>query len=117
IDRGLPDVLKAEAEGILAWIVRGCLDWQRSGLPMPDAVQEATKAYRDAENVFGSFAAECCLTGANFRVRYSELYECHETWAREQGDEPIRRRRFTDALTEAGFMRQASSGVWYHGVA
>jgi len=31
-DRSLDKKLKAEAPGILAWIVRGCLEWQRRGL-------------------------------------------------------------------------------------
>jgi putative DNA primase/helicase len=33
---GLLMQLQAEASGILAWLVRGCLDWQRDGLyPCP----------------------------------------------------------------------------------
>ena len=31
-DKVLPEKLKAEVPGILAWAVRGCLDWQRGGL-------------------------------------------------------------------------------------
>jgi len=38
----LPDELRAEASGILAWAVRGCLLWQKEGLGEPPAVANAT---------------------------------------------------------------------------
>jgi len=42
-DRTLPDILKREGAGILAWAVRGCLDWQRDGLRHPEVVEAATQ--------------------------------------------------------------------------
>jgi putative DNA primase/helicase len=45
-DRNLPAKLRAEWPGILAWAVRGCLDWQKYGLGEPEAVRAATDAYR-----------------------------------------------------------------------
>lgn len=41
-DKALPEKLKSEYEGILAWLVRGCLDWQKDGLPSAKAVRLAT---------------------------------------------------------------------------
>src|SRR5262249_2779383 len=41
-DRALPEKLAAESEGVLAWLVRGCLEWQRHGLGEPAAVKTAT---------------------------------------------------------------------------
>jgi putative DNA primase/helicase len=37
-DKDLIDKLKAEASGILAWMVRGCLAWQKEGLRPPECV-------------------------------------------------------------------------------
>ena len=37
-DPDLPNKLRAEWPGILAWAVRGCLKWQGEGLAQPDAV-------------------------------------------------------------------------------
>jgi hypothetical protein len=45
-DRGLRQKLLAEAPGILAWLLEGCRAWQRDGLGLPQAVQEATAARR-----------------------------------------------------------------------
>ena len=46
-DQTLSATLRAEAPGILAWIVRGCLKWQREGLNAPDSIRSATQAYRE----------------------------------------------------------------------
>ena len=43
-DKTRKDRLKAEAEGILAWLVQGCLKWQRTGLAMPDAVRRPRRS-------------------------------------------------------------------------
>jgi putative DNA primase/helicase len=45
-DTTLPDKLKAEWPGILAWAVQGCLEWQTSGLGIPKEVEQATEEYR-----------------------------------------------------------------------
>lgn len=34
-DAKLAETLRGEASGILAWLVRGCLEWQRDGLKPP----------------------------------------------------------------------------------
>jgi putative DNA primase/helicase len=38
--------LASEASGILAWLVRGCLAWQRCGLDTPAAVLAAGEQYQ-----------------------------------------------------------------------
>ena len=37
-DRAMPQKLKNELPGILAWCVRGCLDWQRDGFATQQAL-------------------------------------------------------------------------------
>lgn len=46
-DPTLPARLREELPGILAWAVRGCLDWQKHGLSRPAAVHDATSECRD----------------------------------------------------------------------
>jgi P4 family phage/plasmid primase-like protien len=58
VDRDLFQKLKAEGPGILAWMVRGCLEWQKRGLDMPAAVQKATDEYRESEDMVGRFIKE-----------------------------------------------------------
>jgi putative DNA primase/helicase len=44
-DRELQAALLAEAPGILAWAIEGCLAWQREGLGACEAMTKATAEY------------------------------------------------------------------------
>lgn len=61
-DTKLPQYLESnELPGILAWAVRGCMAWQRDRLPAVAAIAEATKAYRQQEDMLGLWLAECTV--------------------------------------------------------
>src|SRR5207237_1181559 len=60
-DKRLPEKLRAELPGILGWCVRGCLEWQRQGLGMPDVVKAATEGYRSEQDLLDAFIIECCV--------------------------------------------------------
>jgi putative DNA primase/helicase len=63
-DPDLSEKLRGERAGILAWLVAGCLEWQRTTLDPPQLVRGATKEYRDAEDTFEMFKREWCEEGA-----------------------------------------------------
>ena len=52
VDTALPEKLKAQQAGVLAWAIEGCLEWQRHGLQPPKAVLEATADYLDSQDTF-----------------------------------------------------------------
>ena len=60
-DNRLPDKLRAEYPGILAWVLRGCLEWQTNGLPAAVAVKAATGKLQQDMDVLGGFLSECCV--------------------------------------------------------
>ena len=66
IDRKLPSKLEktGELEGVLNWIIKGCVAWQKDGLKVPETVKAATKAYREAEDIVGRFLSEKCVIDA-----------------------------------------------------
>ena len=68
-DPYLAERLHAEASGILAWLVRGCLAWQREGLKPPDMVRAATEEYREGEDDIARFISECCVVGNGLFVK------------------------------------------------
>ena len=80
-DRDLGATLQAEASGILAWLVRGCLDWQRSGLAIPAGVLHERAAYREEEDTLQHFISECCSLAPEARVRSAQLFERYKHWA------------------------------------
>jgi putative DNA primase/helicase len=118
-DKDLPARLRAEAPGVLAWMMRGCLDWQRNGLGSPHEVQSATAGYRAEQDLIGEFIADCCLTGpATYRVRAKALYAAFRKWVELAGERhPPSQREFGLAMTGRGVERQTSNGVWYVGIA
>lgn len=116
-DKRLGAKLAAEREGILAWLVRGCLDWQREGLTLPEQVKVATREYRQDEDLLGEWLEQHCLTGGNYRCQSSDLYAAYKAWCERGGEEPMKQKSFGTAMSDRGFQRQKSCGIWYLGVA
>jgi putative DNA primase/helicase len=115
-NKQMPEILEEESEGILAWAVRGCLEWQSGGLRMPDPVKEATAEYRDQENVLKSFIADCCVVGPNVKTRSNQLYGQYTEWSKQNGEYTLSHRRFGEAMTQMDFKRKSSNGTWYLGI-
>ena len=117
-DKKLSSKLRAEYPGILAWMVRGCLDWQRGGLTMPEKVKMATAAYRQGEDLLASWLDECCTRGDSaYRCRASALYASFHKWCENGGEPPLSQTLFGESLVKRGYERFTSNGVWYRGVA
>ena len=115
--KDLPARLRAEYQGILAWCVRGCLDWQTHGLAVPDEVTTATAEYRHDQDLIGSFISEECTVLPQLRAKASQLYERYRAWIERCGEVPVTQKAFGSAMTERGFERFTSNGRWYLGVA
>jgi putative DNA primase/helicase len=102
-DPELPGKLAAEARGILAWAIRGCLDWQRQGLRIPERVKAATAQYRAAQDHCGRFLVECCVPGETVYVSAKALRESYEAWCADQGEKPWSAKALGSELTDRGF--------------
>jgi putative DNA primase/helicase len=110
-DKALPDKLRAEAAGILAWAAEGCLEWRRGGLQAPEEVREATGAYRAEMDVLGSFLRECCELGHEHNVAAKDLYGAYKFWCEDNGERPETQRRFGSRLTERGGFARYRGGA------
>ena len=99
-DKHLPDKLRGEQSGILAWLVQGCLDWQRHGLGLPASVQAATAQYRASEDTLNEFLETCCERDPEGLVGASELLD---TYKRHTGDCAMSAKRLAGLLRERGF--------------
>jgi len=116
-DRKLAEKLREELPGVLAWVVRGCLEWQREGLQAPEEVRQATKAYRAEMDLLAAFLADCCLRGEGEDAFAGELWGAWKRWCEETGEQAGSQKRFGGRLTERGFLnhRDSRTGrkVWY----
>lgn len=79
----LDQQLLKEVSGILAWLVRGCLLWQKHGLKPPLKVTEATEQYRRNEDLLADFIDSCCIREPGAMGQSSTLYNRFITWYHE----------------------------------
>jgi putative DNA primase/helicase len=112
----LPATLIAEAEGILAWLVRGCLEWQKQGLVIPEIVRAATDTYRHEHDLIAMFIDDMCIRSPMCRIRASELYTAFKMWCDPLGEYPISMRAFGETIEQRGYEKKSSNGVWYLGI-
>ena len=96
---------------ILAWAVRGCLDWQkrgggRNGLAVPQEVDACTAAYRLGQDPLTMWAGEAGLTFNKVGIiRVKDLRASYETWCEDAGFTPVLGRRFNTWLEGRGAIR------------
>lgn len=90
-DKELSAKLLAEAPGTLAWMVRGCLSWQKRGLIVPSDVLAATKQYRAECDHIAQFCDECLTFTPGAWTASSRLAEILDQWSRENAVQPNHR--------------------------
>ena len=115
-DKGLGEQLKAEAVGILAWMVKGAVKWRQQGLPEPVEITAATDTYRDEQDFLAPFIAEHCeiADGKDAEAQVGVLYKRYVEWSTENGEKPISGKRLSAMLKQRSFENyQATDGKFY----
>lgn len=79
-------LLLEEAPGILAWLVRGCLEYQRVGILPPASVVEDSAAYREQQDVLGAFLDAHCVREVGAKITRRELFAAYTEWAEQNGE-------------------------------
>lgn len=102
-DKHLVSKLQKEISGILAWAVKGCLEWQKCGLGTPEEVLKATNEYRNELDIINDFITECCVLGSDYEVLTKDIYEKYKEWCEENGDSALSKRALTTCLREKSF--------------
>jgi putative DNA primase/helicase len=108
-DKRLPDKLRAEWPGILAWMIQGCLQWQQIGLSPPKIVSDATEAYMDNQNTFAAWIEDYCALDVNAWEPTSLLFNGWKTWCEQNGAYIGDTRSFAEMLETRG----AGLGIVY----
>ena len=103
MDAELRQKLEAERDGILAWAIEGCMEWQRSGLGTPQVVVGATNEYRADMDVLAEFMSEKCIVGSGYSVGNTELFETFASWSARNGELPRSHRWLSRSLLDRGF--------------
>lgn len=107
-----------EVSGILAWLVRGCLLWQKHGLSPPKEVLEATEQYRRNEDMMSDFIEECCLREPGAKEKSSTLYNRFVEWYHENiGEKEPSGTWFGKQLSQKYTKGKSNGSNVYHGIA
>ena len=114
-DPYLPDKLRTELPGILAWVVRGCLGWQRHRLGEPDEVRQATAEYQAEMDAVAGFIAERCFVHPEARALAGALLEAYQAWS---GDKQMTPKAFSKRLKDKGYQGKTGTHnyTFYHGL-
>jgi putative DNA primase/helicase len=106
-DEKLGEKLRAEWPGILAWMIDGCLDWQKCGLDPPAVVTEATKEYLEAEDALSAWIDQAGHRDPTAFELSKDLFSSWKKYAQETGEWVGSERKFVPRLES----RAASLGL------
>jgi P4 family phage/plasmid primase-like protien len=115
-DPYLLDTLKAEAPHIAAWMIQGCLKWQKKGLSdVPASVKLATEEYQAEQDLIGLWLDGRCQRYASAETSTTDLYADYRPWAIDNGLRPLSSVSFGRRLAEHGFTVRKSNGknLWW----
>jgi putative DNA primase/helicase len=107
----------AALSGILNWALEGVLLWQQEGLKPPQAVLDATQAYREEMDVLASWIADCCVVTKWAEASAADLYRSYVQWREQNGERSETQTSFGLRLTERGFERvKRRNGIFWMGI-
>jgi putative DNA primase/helicase len=109
VDKNLKAILtdhERTSPAILAWIIKGAMDWFQNGLRVPDSVRLATEEAREEMDPLAEFIEqECTLDPAAFMAAVA-LRARYEIWCKANGQRfPLGRRNFDRQLEARGLRR------------
>ncbi len=85
-DSNLPEKLRAEHPGILAWFIEGARKWAATGLAIPESVSAASRDYMSENNDLDLWLADCCTQQSGARSLSGDLYASFSGWKEKQGE-------------------------------
>jgi putative DNA primase/helicase len=116
IDKKLPAKLMLEAEGHLAWAVRGAIERNKSGLGKPLEVDAAANEWHSEMDQFGQFIVELCITGDGVKPSGAALYAAYVSWSKAAGEHPVTIKTFGMRVSNRLQKKHSEHGVVYLGI-
>jgi putative DNA primase/helicase len=108
-DPRLIEKLLRERDGILGWLVEGCLAYQREGLSAPDGVAAATAEYRTDSNPLLAWVEENCTLDPELFTTSEDLHFDYTQWCKDDRYRgkplPKKSSKFAAALASLGSER------------
>ncbi|MER5894749.1 phage/plasmid primase, P4 family [Streptomyces sp. NPDC001876] len=87
-DYDLDRKLRAEAAGIVAWAVRGAVEWHAQGLRDPESITAATKEYRATSDSLAGFFPGVLVEDESSMLPGADVYTAYRDWCEAEGLKP-----------------------------
>ncbi len=119
LNENFKEELMAESEGILLWIVEGCLEYQAKGLQIPDSIKQETENYRKENDGVGQFLKDCCSVDEPQEVTTSktEMKIAIKHYCEANGFEIPNGREISLYLEKNGFKeKRVTMGMVWQGI-
>lgn len=103
---------------VLAWLVKGCLDWQDNGLQVPESVLDDTAAYRSDQDPLAGYIGTAVVEDGAAWTSNEDLWAAYQWWAELTGEpKPLTQkalsfqfsRRRTGGLTSRSSRREGKT--------
>ena len=109
-------ILKNEKSGVLAWLLRGYLDWKKNGLNLPQSILDDKASYYQDEDVIGQFIAQYCDTSDDkAEIQARELHRWFRDYCNTYDiDNKYSQKSFPAAIEKHGFRRERDSRRGYY---
>jgi len=110
--------IETEGAGILNWALEGLHRLtQRGHFKIPSGVQDATKQFRENNDVPALFIEDRCVRDADAEASAATLYREYKYWCEENGHRPQSSTRVAADWQRLGFERKRTmSGTVYQGL-
>ncbi|GAA0627510.1 hypothetical protein HPO96_37110 [Kribbella sandramycini] len=110
-DSSLSAKLRAERAGILAWAVRGAMDWfARGNLGEPQRVTETVDDLRKESDKLLEFYPGVLVNDDAGWIERAELYALYREWVEREGNHPWQPRTLYDELRARGVEQSGRKG-------
>lgn len=103
----MKEYLLEERDGILAWVVQGCLRWQKHGLGSPEKVTAAVEEYRRTEDTLQDFITDYIEQVPSAETRGADLYAAYRKYAETEGIRKpwLANKQFAEEMQSHGFRK------------
>jgi len=109
---------KENREGVLKWLVEGCLEWQEKGLEIPECILESRQKLQENEDYLHNFLKEImehCPDQENMRMGFKNFYKAFEYYWKDTIDDRGTKAPFKNTISKAmrdrGYIVEKEGGV------
>jgi P4 family phage/plasmid primase-like protien len=89
---------------ILAWGIQGCLEWQQTGLCVPEKILQSTSSLRTEMDDLADFFEENIVAVVDETCAFSQVYKAYKNWAYTNGIKmPLTSNKFGRELKKRGY--------------